>query len=111
MPIGNPFDNDREYLVLCAPLRRVATYVTSRLGVANGAAAVTIGNDTYLLVNELNPALHRHEAAHAEQFKRLGWWRFWPLYIYYHVRYGYKNNPLEIEARIAEEGPSATELP
>lgn len=103
----NPFDNEREYFVLCAPLRRVARYVTSRLGV-DRVAAITIGNDTYQLVDQLNPALHRHEAAHAEQFKRLGWWRFWPLYIYYHVRHGYLNNPLEVEARAAEEGPPPT---
>lgn len=111
MPFGNPFDDGRQYLVLCKPLRRVARFITSRLGVANGALAVTIGNDTYLLADELNPAQKRHEDAHSAQFKRLGWWRFWPLYTYYHLRYGYKANPLEVEARIAEEGPWLDEMP
>lgn len=103
MSIPNPFDSERQYLVLCKPLRRVASFITSRLGV-NNAAAVTIGNDTYLIADDANPALKRHEDKHAEQFKRYGWLRFWSLYIYYHVRYGYLYNPLEIEARAAEEG-------
>lgn len=45
-----------------------------------------------------------HEQKHIEQYKREGVIRFLLKYVYYSMRYGYKNNPFEIEARIAETG-------
>lgn len=44
-----------------------------------------------------------HEMCHIEQIKKDG--RLWqPIkYAYYLIRYGYKNNPYEVEARKAEE--------
>ena len=40
----------------------------------------------------------RHELVHIAQIERLGAWRFSVLYLYYLARYGYRNNPLEVEA-------------
>jgi hypothetical protein len=45
-----------------------------------------------------------HEYTHVQQTRRYGWWGlgFIIKYIWYTIKYGYKNNPLEIEAREAE---------
>ncbi|HMO31576.1 MAG TPA: DUF4157 domain-containing protein [Lacibacter sp.] len=51
----------------------------------------------------------RHELVHVEQYKRLGLLRFLLIYLWYSLRYGYYNNPLEEEARAKEEAPSAWE--
>jgi hypothetical protein len=45
-----------------------------------------------------SPEFRRHELVHIAQIERLGAWRFSVLYLYYLARYGYRNNPLEIEA-------------
>ena len=46
--------------------------------------------------------LIRHEMKHIEQINRDGRLLFSVKYLYWLVRYGYKNNPYEIEARAAE---------
>lgn len=46
--------------------------------------------------------LIRHERAHIRQMDRDGWWRFWLQYYWWLLKYGYWNNPYEIEARRAE---------
>ena len=46
--------------------------------------------------------LLRHERAHWAQYQRMGFVRYYVLYIYYSMRYGYWNNPMEHEARSAE---------
>jgi hypothetical protein len=46
--------------------------------------------------------LRRHEWAHIGQVRRLGWLRFYFLYIVYSIRFGYRDNPLEVEARDVE---------
>lgn len=43
--------------------------------------------------------LRRHESVHWEQAQRLGVIRFYALYLWYSLRHGYRNNPLEGEAR------------
>jgi len=48
--------------------------------------------------------LIRHEEAHWAQYSRLGFWKFYGLYSWYWLRYGYESNPLEVEARAAENG-------
>jgi hypothetical protein len=48
-----------------------------------------------------NERLLRHERAHVEQFRREGW-MFYVRYVWYNLRFGYRNNPYEIEARAAE---------
>ena len=46
-----------------------------------------------------NQKLRAHETCHAKQYARMGWFKFIITYLYYTCRYGYKANPLEIEAR------------
>lgn len=45
----------------------------------------------------------RHELVHIEQYKRYGTIKFIVFYIWYSIKYGYYNNPLEIEAREKEK--------
>ncbi len=45
----------------------------------------------------------RHELVHIEQYKRYGIIKFLALYIWYSTKYGYYNNPLEVEARQKEK--------
>lgn len=47
----------------------------------------------------------RHEMAHVEQYRRYGLFRFLVLYLWYSIRFGYYNNPFEIEARAKEKEP------
>ena len=42
-----------------------------------------------------------HEARHIYQIKRDGYLKFTVKYLYYLARYGYRNNPYEIDARKA----------
>jgi hypothetical protein len=46
--------------------------------------------------------LVRHEQAHWQQAQRMGVVRFYATYIWYTIRHGYRNNPMEVEAREAE---------
>lgn len=45
----------------------------------------------------------KHELAHIEQYQRYGVMKFLLLYIWYSIKYGYYNNPFEIEARENEK--------
>lgn len=51
----------------------------------------------------------RHELKHIEQFERYGYVRFLYKYLFYSIRHGYWNNPLEVEARAAEYDDSLLE--
>lgn len=44
----------------------------------------------------------RHEAAHLLQYRRYGLGGFLLRYLWYSLRYGYRSNPLEVEARHKE---------
>lgn len=44
-------------------------------------------------------ALLNHELVHIDQIKRLGAIRWSIKYFYYQLRYGYLDNPFEVEAR------------
>lgn len=48
----------------------------------------------------------RHEICHIQQIKRLGWIRFAFHYLVSSMRYGYYQNPFEVEARDAEKQSS-----
>ena len=50
--------------------------------------------------------LVRHENTHIKQSYRLGYWGFGfiVVYLWYSIKYGYKGNPLEIEADQNENG-------
>ncbi len=48
--------------------------------------------------------LQEHEREHLRQIEHYGRFKFVVLYLYYNIKYGYYNNPLEIAAREAENG-------
>jgi hypothetical protein len=48
---------------------------------------------------ENNPLLRKHEETHVMQQERDGRIWFHLKYAFYLLRYGYKNNPYELEAR------------
>jgi hypothetical protein len=48
--------------------------------------------------------LTRHEQAHWAQWQRMGTLGFYVTYLWGLLRHGYRNHPLEIEARAAEKG-------
>jgi hypothetical protein len=70
------------------------------------AAAVALGRTIVVHPDvRLSERLLRHELAHVRQ------WRQRPVtfplhYTWLHLRYGYRANPYEIEARAAESAPS-----
>lgn len=72
------------------------------------AAAVVIGRTVYLWGTDKASFLNnkkwvKHEQEHIKQYRKYGTCFFLMLYLYYSLRYGYYNNPLEVEARKAEE--------
>ena len=80
-------------------------------GLVNGKKryAVTFGQTTYYSVSEeavnQSATWRLHENWHKEQYAKEGFFTFLVKYIYYSIRYGYHNNPFEVEAREkAEEG-------
>lgn len=65
-------------------------------------SAITISKNTALYRNSQSLSrtdLRIHEEVHMDQYKRYTWIGFIVLYSYYSIKYGYWNNPLEIEAR------------
>ena len=44
-------------------------------------------------------SVRRHEEVHMMQYERHGWFLFIIRYLWYTIKHGYWNNPLEIEAR------------
>lgn len=66
------------------------------------AAAVTLGR-TIVVHPEvpLTPRLLRHELAHVKQWQANPF-AFPVRYVWYSIRYGYNDNPFEVEARQAE---------
>lgn len=54
----------------------------------------------YILAErQADAALIRHEQIHWAQYQRMGALRFYVTYCWYTLRYGYWNNPMEVEAR------------
>lgn len=51
----------------------------------------------------INPKILKHEQQHLNQIEKEGSWKFVFKYLFYLLKYGYTNNPYEIEARQAEE--------
>lgn len=75
-------------------------------GMGRSAAAVTLGR-TILLHPSVppEPRLIRHELAHVAQWRRHPF-TFPFRYTAAHIRFGYRDNPFELEARAAERpGP------
>lgn len=48
---------------------------------------------------ELSERHYNHEACHIEQVKKEGRFKFVVKYLFYNIKYGYWNNPYEVEAR------------
>lgn len=56
----------------------------------------------YLLKESIDDVkLIRHERVHWAQYERMGALMFYAKYLWFNLRYGYWNNPMEIEARSA----------
>lgn len=91
---------------------RYAGWLPAIAGVLSGmkgpAAAVTIGRTIIVHPNvHVTAPLVRHELAHVKQWEEDRW--LFPLrYAINHLRYGYHDNPYEIDARAAEtnQGPA-----
>ena len=72
-------------------------------GMRGSATATTLGDTIVVHPSvELTERLIRHELAHVRQ------WRSRPLafpllYVWNHLRFGYRANPYEVEARRAED--------
>jgi hypothetical protein len=66
--------------------------------------AITLFGTTYYSCPEeqVSERWRRHEECHKLQQKRDGL-RFYPRYLHYSRKYGYHDNPYEVEARAAEE--------
>ena len=74
---------------------------------ATGFAGVTLPPfGIYILAERMqDEGLIRHEQAHWEQYERMGAIRFYVTYLWLTIRHGYWNNPMEVEARAAQNGP------
>jgi hypothetical protein len=69
-----------------------------------GFAGVTLPWGIYILPERLQDArLVRHEQAHADQIAQYGVIGFYARYLWFALRHGYRNNPLEVSARKAED--------
>jgi len=56
----------------------------------------------YIIAERMDDArLVRHEQRHWQQAQEMGVLRWYATYAWYSVRYGYWNNPLEVDARSA----------
>jgi hypothetical protein len=54
---------------------------------------------------EVTDRLFRHEMEHIYQVQREGWFKFYVKYLYRNIKYGYKQNPYEVEARAVHHTP------
>ena len=52
-----------------------------------------------LAAYEVDEETYAHEQRHLEQVERDGRFKFIFKYLWYNIRYGYENNPYEVEAR------------
>lgn len=84
------------------PARGLIGWVLRRTGFA-GVALAPWG--IYIRPEHLSSQrLIRHEQAHWRQWLRMGTVRYYATYLWQIVRYGYRNAPMEVEARNAENG-------
>lgn len=49
--------------------------------------------------NLITEKMYKHEQCHIDQVKKLGRLKFILTYLFYCVKFGYRNNPYEVEAR------------
>lgn len=69
-----------------------------------GYAGITLPPFGMFIVREHinNERLIRHEQAHWRQAQQLGIVKFYVKYLWLSLRHGYRDNPMEVEARAAE---------
>lgn len=67
-------------------------------------SAITIGQYAFYQSPEAYAMFKKHEDKHKEQYQRYGFLGFLGKYFSLLIKYGYWNNPLEIEAREANDG-------
>lgn len=70
-----------------------------------GEWAVTYCQTTFYSCDksEVTDRWRKHEDTHKEQWKREGVFKFAIKYLWYSIKYGYVDNPYEVEARKAAE--------
>lgn len=68
--------------------------------------AITLGQTSYFTVaeSEVGEQWHVHEDAHKMQWRTEGRIKFLCKYLFYQLKYGYENNPYEVEARCLSAG-------
>ena len=73
---------------------------------AIGFAGITLPPFGIFILSERidDQRLRLHEEAHWQQYQRMGLIGFYLKYFWNTLRHGYRNNPMEIEARKAEDG-------
>lgn len=71
----------------------------SRLADRLNVSAFTIGRHILIAPGELSLVVLAHERAHVEQFRRFTYPGFFLAHAVCKIRYGYRENPLEQEAR------------
>jgi hypothetical protein len=82
------------------PARHIIAWFLRRFGFA-GVALAPWG--IFVLPEHLHSQrLTRHEIAHWRQYQRMGAIRYYATYAWQVLRYGYRDAPMEVEARAAE---------
>jgi len=83
-----------------SPARHIIAWFLRRFGFA-GVALAPWG--IFVLPEHLHSQrLTRHEIAHWRQYQRMGAIRYYATYAWQVLRYGYRDAPMEVEARAAE---------
>jgi len=90
-------------MIITGFLARFIVWVAAKI--VPGTVGVTIWPFIFIWPKKWakNKKLVKHEQKHLEQYKRYWIVGFLPVYIYYSIKYGYWDNPLEIEARKAAD--------
>jgi len=84
---------------------KVATGLILKYMKFNGFFGWTSFWNTIYYIDSVPPAgssLRNHELKHIEQINNTGRFKFFFKYLYFNIKYGYKNNPYEVEARKVE---------
>jgi len=74
-------------------------YHESRLAKRLDVSAVTIGRHVLVTPGKLDLVVMAHERAHVEQFRRYTYPGFFLAHAFCKLKYGYDENPLELEAK------------
>ena len=82
----------------------------ARLFLPKRYVAITLSSHVLTRETSLDECVLRHERAHVEQWRRYGFFGFLLRYVWYHFKYGYADNPFEIEALEAETTLGANSL-